>query len=219
VSRALALIAILCAVGLVVLGVAVGRGPLPVDLTVRDALHVGDPVPALLDALNVAGGALVWDVGVAVVVGALFLAQRRIDAVWLAGAVLAGEALDTGIKLLVDRPRPPGVAVSDLVTQASFPSGHVTRTAITLALVVVLLMPRARPMRFLASGGALVVTILMGLARIESGEHWPTDVLGAFFLAAFVVAVAIALRARFSRSAPVPLDQGTSDPSSAARSP
>jgi membrane-associated phospholipid phosphatase len=194
-SRIIAVVALLGAIGLILLALAVGHGPLPVDLSVREALHVGDPVPPALDAFNVAGGAPVWDAAVAVVVGMLFLAHRRIDAAWLAGAVLSGELLDTAIKLLVDRARPPGPAVIDLVTQASFPSGHVTRTGITLALVV-LLLPRTRPMRRLAAAGALVVTILMGLARIESGEHWPTDVLGAFLLAALVVAVASAVRAK-----------------------
>jgi undecaprenyl-diphosphatase len=214
----LALIAVLSAIGLILLAVMVGNGPLPIDLTVRDAVHVGDPVPPLLDVLNVVGGALVWDVALAVVVGGLFLAHRRIDAASLAGAVFVGETLDTAIKLLVDRPRPSGPAVIDLVTQASFPSGHVTRTAITLALLA-LLVAGTRPARFLGAAVAVVVTILMGLARIESGEHWPTDVLGAFFLAAFVVAVALALRARFSRSAPARRPQEPPDPSSAARSP
>jgi membrane-associated phospholipid phosphatase len=216
-GRVMAIITALCAIGVVLLAVVVGQGPLPVDLIVRDALHAGQPVPPLLDALNIVGGALVWDPGVAVLAAVLFLAHRRADAAWLAGAVVVGEMLDTGIKLLVDRPRPPGIAVSDLVTQASFPSGHVTRTAITLALLVFVL--GTRPARVLGAAGALVVTILMGAARIESGEHWPTDVLGAFFLAAFVVAVVAALRARFSRPAPGPQPPGPPDSSSEARSP
>ena len=214
----MAFVAALCAIGLILLAVAVGHGPLPVDLRVRDALHVGDPVPPILDILNVVGGALVWDAGVALLVGVLFLAHRRIEAVWLAGAVLIGETLDTAIKLLVDRPRPPGIAVADLVTQASFPSGHVTRTAITLALVF-LVVPGSRPTRFLVSAVALVVVILMGLARIMSGEHWPTDVLGGFVLAGLVVAGAVGLRARFRQSAPGLRPQRASDSAGVARSP
>lgn len=217
-DRGLALVAVLCAIGLVLLALTVGHGPLPVDLSVREALHVGGPVPPVLDILNIVGGGLVWDAGVAVLVGALFLAHHRLDAAWLAGGVLVGETLATVVKLIVDRPRPPGIAVTDLVTQASFPSGHVTRTAVTLALVV-LLVPGGRPIRILAAAGALVVVVLMGLARIVVGEHWPTDVVGGYLLAGFVVACATVARSRVTPSAPDRRPPGMPDPAGAAAPP
>jgi undecaprenyl-diphosphatase len=216
--RLLALVAAVCAFGLVVLAVAVGHGPLPIDVTIRDALNVGAPVPPVLSVLNIVGAALVWDAGLAVVVAAMFFAGRRIEAAWLAGGVLAGETLATIIKLIVDRPRPPGIAVIDLVTQASFPSGHVTRTAVTLAIAV-LLMPDVRPGRMLVTAAAVVVMFLMGLARIVSGEHWPTDVVGGYLVSGVVVACAAAGRARFRASAQVRPPRGRLDPGGAAPPP
>lgn len=178
-----------------------GGGPLPIDPSIRDMLGVGGRVPAVLQALNDVGGATIWDVGVAIVAGVLALTRRRREALWLGGSVLAGEAISTVAKLIVDRQRPPGVAVQDLVTQASFPSGHATRGLITAALLV-LLLARGRWTR---AGGAIAVivfTLLLGVARVLSGEHWPTDVLGAWLLGGAIVAVVAAVPRRLRASEP-----------------
>jgi undecaprenyl-diphosphatase len=200
-SRGAALVAVICALALIILASMVGSGPLPIDNSIRDALHVGAPVPLPLDILNTIGGALVWDAGVAILLMGLLLARRRMEAVWVGGGVVAGEVLGVAIKLIVDRQRPPGIAVIDLVTQASFPSGHTTRAVVTGALLV-LFWPGGPRSRIVAGIVAVVVALLMGLARIVAGEHWPTDVAGAYLLAAIVVAAVVALRARFRRSAP-----------------
>jgi membrane-associated phospholipid phosphatase len=217
-DAALALVAAVFCVALAGLALTVGAGPLPIDLSIRDALHVGDPIPILLQGLNLAGGALVWDAGVAVLIVALVAIHRRIDAFWVAAGLFAGEALATALKLIVDRPRPPGIAVVDLVTQASFPSGHVTRTAVTLG-VLVLMFASGRSRRIVASLVALAFVLAMGIARIESSEHWPTDVLGSLLLAGIVICgVAIGRDWLTSRG----LGRrrlGTGDPSGVARSP
>jgi len=217
-ARGAVLVAVLCALALTVLASTVGSGPLPIDISVRDALRVGGPVPLPLDLLNTIGGALVWDAGVAILFAALWLAHRRTEAAWIGGGVLAGEALSVAIKLVVDRQRPPGIAVIDLVTQASFPSGHTTRAVITGALLV-LFWPRGPRSRIVAGIVAVVVAVLMGLARIVAGEHWPTDVVGAYLVAAIVVAGVVAIRARFTRSAPAHPQPSVPWPDDAAPSP
>lgn len=197
-------VAALCALALVVLSTLVGGGPLPIDLTIRDTLHVGGPVPLPLDVLNTIGGALVWDSIVAVIVVALWLGSRRFEALWIGSGVLVAEGLATAIKLVVDRPRPPGIAVVDLVTQASFPSGHVTRVVVTGALVALALAtgPRAR---IVAAGAVVILGVLMGIARVVAGEHWPTDVAGAWLLAGAVIGGAVAVRDRLRGRGPVHL--------------
>ena len=217
--RAAALMAVLCALGLIALAAAAGKGPLPIDVAIRDGLAVGGPVPFLLGVLNTIGGALVWDAGVLIVIATLVLAHRRVEAAWIGGGLLVGEAVSTVIKLVVDRPRPPGIAVVDLVTQASFPSGHVTRAALTGALLV-LFWPGGPRSRIVAAIAAFVVAALMGLARIVAGEHWPTDVLGAYLVVGMVTAGAAAIRMRLSRMpAPGHPNRPVPAPDDAARSP
>jgi membrane-associated phospholipid phosphatase len=200
-QRGAAIVAVLCAIALVVLASMVGSGPLPIDVAIRDALHVGGPVPLPLDVLNVIGGALVWDPLVAVIVVALWLGSRRAEAIWIGAGVLVAETLATATKLIVDRPRPPGIAVIDLVTQASFPSGHVTRVVVTGALVA-LLWRTGRRNWIVATVLVVVLGIAIGLARILAGEHWPTDVAGGYLLAGSVIAGTVAARGRLSGRGP-----------------
>jgi membrane-associated phospholipid phosphatase len=200
-QRGAAIVAVLCAIALVVLASMVGSGPLPIDVAIRNALHVGDPVPLPLDVLNVIGGALVWDPLVAVLMVALWLGSRRADAIWIGAGVLVAETLATATKLIVDRPRPPGIAVIDLVSQASFPSGHVTRVVVTGALVA-LLWRTGRRNWIVATVLVVVLGIAIGLARILAGEHWPTDVAGGYLLAGSVIAGTVAARGRLSGRGP-----------------
>ena len=188
--------AALFAIAFAVLAIAVVGGPLPIDDAIRNALGVGRSVPLLFDVLNDVGGAITWDFGVAILTVLLVLGGRRREAVWLGGAVLLGEALSTAAKLVVGRERPPGIAVQDLVTQASFPSAHATRALITGALLV-LLLTRARRWRTIGAIGVPALAVLMGLARILSGEHWPTDVVGGDLLGGAIVAAIIAVPPRF----------------------
>jgi membrane-associated phospholipid phosphatase len=202
-SAVAAVIAALCALALVILSSLVGSSPLPIDVAIRDTLHVGGPVPVPLAILNVIGGALVWDPMVAVIVAAFWLGSRRVAGLWIGAGVLVAEAFATAIKLVVDRPRPPGIAVIDLVTQASFPSGHVTRVVVTAALVAAL-WPAGPRTRIVAAVAVVALGVLIGLARIVAGEHWPTDVAGAYLLAGTVIAGALAIRLRLRTSTPAP---------------
>jgi membrane-associated phospholipid phosphatase len=83
--------------------------------------------------------------------------------------------------------RPPGVEVFELVTQASFPSGHVMRTVVTAGVLAAVVWRRVRPAPAMAA--AVLAVVVMGFARIASGEHWFTDVVGAVLLGIGVLAV------------------------------
>ncbi len=113
-------------------------------------------------------GALVL-VGVAVGLRRLRLAL----AAFLAWAL--GRAASAALKAAVDRPRPPELLVDVALRQErpfdqAFPSAHTTG-AVALALVAGWAFPRLR-------WPALVVAVLVALARMYVGVHLPLDLVG-----------------------------------------
>ena len=184
------LIAVVAALGAIV----AGRVPL-FDSQVLGAFRAARESPAwpLLTAVNLVGYPVIWDV--AVVILATVMAFRS----WchLAGNSCrdvrrAGSAAAAHLKLGVDRLRPPDVLIVALVTDASYPSGHVARVAATAGSALLLAWPmlrrRGRPAMAVGIGAAVAVVALMAAARLAAGEHWPTDVLGACLLGGAVVA-------------------------------
>lgn len=90
-------------------------------------------------------------------------------------AVLIAFRLDNVLKDIVDRPRPPavleGLHVREAIHGFGFPSGHAT---MAFALAASLHPTLPRPWRWVAWALALVV----GVARMHVGVHWPADVMG-----------------------------------------
>jgi membrane-associated phospholipid phosphatase len=106
---------------------------------------------------------------------------------------LAATAFSTGINLmvkdLIQRPRPASnlVNVFAKLTNFSFPSGHVMSYISYIGfydfigfLAFSLLKPSLKRSFLLACFGGLVV--LIGASRIYLGQHWASDVLGAYLL-------------------------------------
>jgi len=125
----------------------------------------------VIDAFNLLGQALVWDALVVVVAIALWLRGRRFEAVVLVVGVIGAEAGASAAKIIVGRTRPPGIAVADVITQASLPGGHATRAVVTPGLLTAMAWRRPR-WRGPAPSHALAFIVLMGIARIAVGEHW-----------------------------------------------
>lgn len=133
-----------------------------------------------------------------VVVFLVILVLNRPAWIFAAGAALSGAWYELGIHL-VNRPRPTTAQVLQVTEHpgaSSFPSGH---TVFIVTLTVVLMIglgyrfipPRARPI-----GWVLVALIIAanGIARIYTGAHWPTDVLGAIFIAAAWLTFLLSIR-------------------------
>ncbi|TFV91095.1 phosphatase PAP2 family protein [Blastococcus sp. CT_GayMR16] len=120
----------------------------------------------------------------------------------LAVAFCGGALLSTGLKLVIGRARPS--TASMFGTQASgwsFPSGHTLLTSVLLGALVLLAWPhlRTRARRFLACAGAATAAAVMGLSRLYLGDHWLTDVLASYALAAIVLGATAWLTARTTR--------------------
>ena len=116
--------------------------------------------------------------------------QRHSRLAGLLIAVMALEAITVvSIKWAVQRPRP--VLPPDLYALASpssysFPSGHVAYTVAFLGILAYMLVHYWRRNgwpRWTALALLLSPAILMGLARVSWGVHWPSDVLGGYLLA------------------------------------
>ena len=97
--------------------------------------------------------------------------------------VVGGQfALSNLIKLLVDRARP---AIDQLTgfASTSFPSGHATAAAATLAACGFLLgRGRSHRTRAVLAGGTAALAVAVAATRVFLGVHWFTDVLAGLFV-------------------------------------
>jgi undecaprenyl-diphosphatase len=163
------------------LALAARGGPLPGDERLSHAWAGSNNAFVLI---NVVATVQIWTLLVLLAGAGLWVLGQRYVAALLVVADLAGEALSFVVKALVLRPRPTDAPLADALATASFPSGHVMRVAVALGIIVAFFAwPRTRwrwPCAVIATGLVLAV----GVARIASGEHWPSDVLASAILAA-----------------------------------
>ncbi|MBK9572105.1 MAG: phosphatase PAP2 family protein [Rhodoferax sp.] len=125
----------------------------------------------------------------------LLAAKRRFEALLLALSLTTATLLTYVLKVLVARERPV-LWDTQWYWGSSFPSGHTLSTAAfstAVALCVARIWPRWGN---LAMALALLWTALVALSRLVLGVHWPSDVLAAFCLGAFI---ALLLSVMFDR--------------------
>jgi undecaprenyl-diphosphatase len=171
----------------------------PFDVAVTrhvQSIHAGWFV-APLAVLSVIGFPPVVDV----VYGAIVLLILRAGWWWQAlvatFSVLLATAVSHLVKSLVARPRPLSslVHVAHAIPNPSFPAGHVLNfTAFTGFLSYLAWTKLAPSWRRSALVAALIALIgLMGVARIDAGEHWPSDVTGGYLFGALCWASGVGL--------------------------
>ena len=126
---------------------------------------------------------VVLGTGAAAVLG-LWLLGRRWEAALLAVGLIALPLLQSGLKELVDRPRPaePLVELRAGFSGPSFPAGHVMSPTLLYGFLLYISLRTALP-----SGLGLVlglwsafVLIFAGPPNVWLGVHWPSDVLGGW---------------------------------------
>lgn len=132
----------------------------------------------VLDALTDLGGTLYLVVITAAVAIYDYWRRRNANVALYLFVVLVGVVvINNGLKLIVDRERPP---VMHLVGTAgsSFPSGHSAAAASTwFALALVITRHQSRHRRAIAAGMATTITIAVAASRALLGVHWLTDVV------------------------------------------
>lgn len=204
---------LLACVVFVILAVAAHSVPyFRIDLSVTRALQSLDHpmIDGLMRGLSWMGFIPQVDLLVALVIAVLFFLGLRWEAM---AAVFAGLGPVFGslIKLIVARPRPSAdlVHVMRQLDTLSFPSGHVLLATAFYGFIgflgYTLLKPGWLRTVFLIVFGLLIG--LMGPSRIYLGQHWFSDVMGAYVLGSLWLALSIRVyrwgKLRFFRDQPV----------------
>jgi membrane-associated phospholipid phosphatase len=118
--------------------------------------------------------------------------HRRL-ALFLALTGLLGGAIDSIVKIIVDRPRP---SLEHPVASAhgmSFPSGHAMTSLVGYGALLLVFIPRIpkawrKPIWVVAA----VVIVAIGFSRLALGVHYISDVLGGYLLGAAWLAASTA---------------------------
>lgn len=110
------------------------------------------------------------------------------DSLVVAESLALTATVQTVLKFAFRRPRPanylPGQGAEDIDLQLSFPSGHVSMVAAaTTALTTTIFLrhPESQ-IRYVALVAGIVLSGLTGFARVEAGQHFPTDALTGLLL-------------------------------------
>ncbi|MDH6118002.1 phosphatase PAP2 family protein [Kitasatospora sp. GAS204B] len=143
---------------------------------------------ASLETTTMLGGPLVMRTLLALAAAWLWAIGARTMAGWTAAQALVGWGVEAAAKALVGRARPSWPDPVAHAAGAAFPSGHAMASAITAATLVALIWPRAdRATRIACCALAALSSATVGFTRIGLGVHWPSDVLGGWFLAGAVL--------------------------------
>ncbi|TCS36500.1 undecaprenyl-diphosphatase [Paucimonas lemoignei] len=161
------------------------------DHAVMLALRMpGDPSrplgPAWLEevARNITALGSIPVLSLLVIVTVLFLvlARRRWTALFILLSTSAGMATTFLLKYAFGRPRPDLFPHGDMVSTASFPSGHAMISALVYLTLAALVagLTSSRTLKVYVMGVALILTVIIGISRVYLGVHWPTDVLAGW---------------------------------------
>jgi membrane-associated phospholipid phosphatase len=119
-------------------------------------------------------------------------AMRRlwVEALWILGTQLSS-LLVVIFKDAVNRARPSSELVDVIapLNSPSFPSGHVVQYSMLFGFAFFLVYVLAQRSRFRSIGLVLlaVPVVLVGLSRLYLGQHWLSDVLGGYAVAAILL--------------------------------
>jgi membrane-associated phospholipid phosphatase len=136
---------------------------------------------------------------------------------------LLSSPLSSVLKLMVGRPRPTPdlVAVFQVETGNSFPSGHAFFAIVFWGLLAYFALTHLerRCFRMLTVYGLAVIIIWIGVSRVYLGAHWPSDVLGGYVIGTLFLTSLVWLDRRWrsrietgNPAEPVRPDSGTRPP-------
>lgn len=147
--------------------------------------HATAPVVRFFEIVTLTGSwKFLWPLTV-LTATVLLVRGRRFEAWLVAGSMVTGAIAIYAIKATAQRAR-PSLWETETYWGSSFPSGH-TLAVSAFAIAVVVCIVRSRPSwRIPAALIGLAWIGLVGLSRMVLGVHWPTDILVAGCLGAFI---------------------------------
>lgn len=161
--------------------------------------HVPRSLTGLFEAMTLTGSARILFPLVTLTTIALLWARHRFEALLVAASVISGALVIYLIKTVVGRAR-PSLWDTAWYWGSSFPSGH-TLIIAAFATATALSVSRIRPAsRNLALSLAILWITLVAMSRLVLGVHWPTDVLVAACIGAFLpLAMSVVLELRHAK--------------------
>lgn len=150
-------------------------------------------------AVSYMGNASLVSLGlIMLVVVLLWIVDLRLEAIMVAVVSAVSSILNWLIKLMVARPRPSSslVGVIQHVGGNSFPSGHVMSYVafwgLLFSLGIILFKGTYwwRIALLIISG---LFVVLVGPSRIYLGDHWASDVLGAYLIGGLLLGVSLSI--------------------------
>ena len=128
-----------------------------------------------------------------------YASHQKRQAVFLLASAVGIALVSQGVKLLVDRPRPSAALVHVLIPDLngghwSFPAGHVESFVVIFGFIAYVAYAgwRHNLWRAAVMAVSLVMIALIGVSRIDSGEHWLSDAVGGYLLgSAFLLVVLV----------------------------
>jgi membrane-associated phospholipid phosphatase len=114
----------------------------------------------------------------------------------LTASYVGARVIETTVKALTQRPRPPDSEAMGDFTGFAFPSGHATYAMAVYGMVAVLgliLVNRRRGFARVGATALLLLIVLIGLSRVYLGAHWLSDVLGGFLVSGVWLAFLLGL--------------------------
>jgi membrane-associated phospholipid phosphatase len=178
---------------------------LSVDVTITREFQENQSVwlRDLMLAVSYFGTQSILQAALVVVAALIFwLLDFRLEALFIIGLSAVSGFLNLVIKLVVARPRPTAqlVDVIQIAKGLSFPSGHVMSYVALWGLLfsfgIILFQGRSWWRILLLVVSALFV-VLVGPSRIYLGDHWASDVLGAYLISIVLLCLTLFLYLKY----------------------
>jgi undecaprenyl-diphosphatase len=114
--------------------------------------------------------------------------------VFLAVVMLGELAAFLTVAAIVKRPRPDVPHLDSHLPTSAFPSGHMAATTCLYVGIAILVIGHARGWwRYLFLIPAIVMPVMIAMARMYRGEHHPTDILASVLFAALWLTATVML--------------------------